>query len=41
MDKEILNKLVYLIRKKKTLAQVCEELELKDYEVIGLTKMLH
>lgn len=41
MEKEVLDKLVYLIRKKKSLAQVCEELELKDYEVIGLTKMLH
>lgn len=40
MDKETLNKLKYLIKKKRSLSQICEELELKDYEIIGLVKLL-
>lgn len=40
MEKELLNKLKYLIKKKKNLSQICEELELKDYEVIGLVQLL-
>lgn len=40
MEKEVINKLKYLIKKKKSLSQICEELELKDYEVIGLVKLL-
>lgn len=41
MDKEVINKLKYLIRKKKNLSTICKELELKDYEVIGLVKLLN
>ena len=40
MEKEILDKLKYLIRKKKSLKEICNELELKDYEVIGLVTLL-
>lgn len=38
--KELKNKLKYLINKKKDLATICQELELKDYEVIGLVALL-
>lgn len=38
--KEILNKLKYLINKKKSFSKVCEELGLEDYEVIGLVGLL-
>lgn len=41
MSDELLHKLVYLIKKKRSLAEVCKELDLKDYEVIGLTKLLN
>lgn len=40
MEKEIINKLKYLIKKKKSFSEVCKELELKDYEVIGLITLL-
>lgn len=40
MDKELENKLKYLINKKRTLQEICEELGLKDYEVIGLVQLL-
>lgn len=40
MEKELVNKLKYLINKKKSLSQICEELELKDYEVIGIVELL-
>lgn len=40
MEKEIINKIKYLINKKKTLKEICEELELKDYEVIGLVELM-
>jgi predicted phosphodiesterase len=40
MEKELINKLKYLINKKRSLSQICEELELKDYEVIGLVELL-
>lgn len=40
MEKEIINKIKYLINKKKTLKEICEELELKDYEVIGLVEIM-
>ena len=33
MEKELINKLKYLINKKKSLAEICQELELKDYEL--------
>lgn len=38
--KELKDKLKYLINKKKNLQQICEELELKDYEVIGLIELM-
>lgn len=38
--KQILDKLKYLIKKKKSFLQICEELELKDYEIIGLVELL-
>ena len=37
---ELKVKLKYLISKKKDLKTICEELELKDYEVIGLIQLL-
>ena len=40
MEKEIINKIKYLINKKKALKEICEELELKDYEVIGLVELM-
>lgn len=40
MDKELKGKLKYLINKKKSLLQICEELDLKDYEVIGLIELM-
>ena len=40
MDKELNGKLKYLINKKKSLIQICEELDLKDYEVIGLVELM-
>lgn len=40
MDKELKNKLKYLINKKKDLLTICKELELKDYEVIGLVELM-
>lgn len=40
MENEIINKIKYLINKKKSLQKICEELELKDYEVIGLVELM-
>ena len=40
MKKEVIIKLKYLINKKKSLSQICKELELEDYEVIGLVQLL-
>lgn len=40
MEKELINKLKYLIKKKKDFATICEELNLKDYEIIGLVTLL-
>ena len=40
MEKELINKLKYLINKKKSLQEICEILELKDYEVIGIIELL-
>ena len=39
MEKELINKLKYLINKKKSLAEICQELELKDYEVVGIVEL--
>lgn len=40
MTEELKNKLRILVNKKKNLKTICEELELKDYEVIGLIELL-
>lgn len=40
MEDTLKNKLKYLINKKKTLLEICEALELKDYEVIGLIELM-
>lgn len=40
MEKELLRKLKNLINKKKSLLDICEELKLKDYEVIGLVELM-
>ena len=40
MEKELRDKIKYLINKKKTLQAICESLELKDYEVIGLIELM-
>ena len=40
MEKELLKKLKVLINKKKNLLEICKELELKDYEVIGLVELM-
>ena len=40
MEKELINKIKYLINKKKSLQDICDELELKDYEVIGIVELL-
>lgn len=40
MEKELKNKLKYLINKKKDLVTICQELELKDYEVIGIVELM-
>ena len=40
MEKELKDKLKYLINKKKSLVSICQELELKDYEVIGLVELM-
>lgn len=38
--KELCNKIKYLIKKKKGLSEICEMLDLKDYEVIGLVNLM-
>ena len=38
--KELCNKIKYLAKKKKSVIEICEYLELKDYEVIGLVKLM-
>lgn len=40
MEKELLGKLRYLINKKKSFSAICKELDLKDYEVIGLVMLM-
>ena len=40
MEDTLKNKLKYLINKKKDFATICKELELKDYEVIGLVELM-
>lgn len=38
--KELCDKLYYLVKKKKSFLKVCEELQLKDYEVAGLIQLM-
>ena len=38
--KELCDKLYYLAKKKKSFSKVCEELNLKDYEVTGLVYLM-
>jgi predicted phosphodiesterase len=40
MEKELKDKIKYLINKKKDFATICKELELKDYELIGLIELM-
>lgn len=40
MNQELKNKLKYLINKHKDFATICNELQLKDYEVIGLVELM-
>ena len=40
MEKELIDKLLTLINKKKSLQTICTELELKDYEIIGIVSLL-
>ncbi len=40
MEREIIAKLKYLINKKRSFSAICEELGLKDYEVIGLITLM-
>ena len=38
--KELCDKIYYMARKKKSFAQICKDLELKDYEVAGLITLM-
>ena len=40
MNKEFKEKLKYLINKRKDFKTICEELNLKDYEIIGLVELM-
>lgn len=40
MEKELINKIKYLINKGKTLEEICESLEMRDYEVYGLVQLM-
>lgn len=40
MEKELINKIKHLINKKKNLQEICNELELKDYEIIGIVELM-
>ena len=40
MNQELKSKLKYLINKHKDFAAICNELQLKDYEVIGLVELM-
>ena len=40
MTTELKNKLKYLINKKKSFIEICKELELKDYELVGLIELM-
>ena len=38
--KELCNKLRYLVNKKRSFDEICNELGLKDYEVLGLISLM-
>ena len=38
--KEIKGKIKYLINKNKSFKEICEELNLKDYEFVGLIELM-
>ena len=38
--KQLMDKIKYLVNKKKSFREMCEELELTDYELIGLVSMM-
>ena len=40
MEKEICDKIYFMAKKKKSFLEICEKLELKDYEVAGLVVMM-
>ena len=40
MEKELISKIKYLVNKKKDFITICQELELKDYELIGLVELM-
>ena len=40
MEKEICDKIYYMAKKKKSFKEICEQLELKDYEVAGLVILM-
>lgn len=40
MEKELVGKIKYLINKKKDFRTICKELELKDYELIGMVELM-
>ena len=40
MEKEICDKIYFMAKKKKSFLEICEKLELKDYEVAGLVIMM-
>lgn len=39
--KELCDKIYYFAKKKKGFAEICKELELKDYEVVGLITLMN
>ena len=39
--KEICDKIFYMAKKKKSFETICKDLELKDYEIIGLIELMH
>lgn len=40
MEKELKTRLKYLINKRKSFIEICEDLELEDYQVIGLVQLM-
>ena len=38
--KQLCDRIYYMARKKKSFKEICEELELQDYEVAGLITLM-